>query len=350
MPRSSSLLVVAAFCLSVVLGFPGCESLARTQGRFPAMIVAGEGALKGKTSEPERGPLLLPGSLAEPNGTPLIRFGYRNPWTGKLVNAPVQKTDESQGKGARNHDPSSATSSQRGGGLFGLDEWDGEGLYIVIDVGPALRDPSLGSGSSTGANPSGSPGTYSYNQRLVAIAETLVIAADYNGETYWRHLAAFLKTYEASKAATTAATGAGAAAAFIAPPLSASLTGGALLVDAFVGEYTSGLEINNYAALREATSIYRKALRHQILKTAREASAEDGGLTEVLALAHEYAFSYSIQGTIAASQRQTAELKTFLDGQVSDWSDAFGGKSGDKGGAERTEGNGDPVATDGSAQ
>lgn len=349
MLRSNSLLVVAAFCLSVVLGFAGCESLARTQGRFPAMIVAGEGALEGKTSKPAQGPLMLPASCRAPNGTPLIRFGYRNPWTGKLVNAPVQRPGESQGKGAQNGDPSSATSAPRGGGLFGLDEWDGEGLYIVIDVGPALRDPSLGSGSSTSSSGAAKP-QYSYNQRLVAIAETLVIAADYNGETYWRHLAAFLKTYEASKAATTAATGAGAAAAFIAPPLSASLTGGALLVDAFVGEYTSGLEINNYAALREATSIYRKALRQQLLETAKTASAEAGGLAEVLALAHEYAFSYSIQGTIAASQRQTAELKTLLEGKGSAWSGAFRDKSGDKGGVERTEGNGNTAATDGPAQ
>jgi len=233
--------------------------------------------------------------------------------------------------------------------IFGLDEWDGEGLYIVVDVGPALRDPGLGTRSSPDQSGAANE-MYSYNDRLVAIAETLIIAADYNGETYWRHLTAFLKTYEASQAATTAATGAGAAAAFIAPPLSASLTGGALLVDAFVGEYTSGLEINNYAALREATSIYRKALRHQLLTTAREASAKEGGLAEVLALAHEYAFSYSIQGTIAASQRQTAELKNLLEGKTSDWSNTFGGKSGDKGGAERTKGNGDPVATGGSAQ
>jgi hypothetical protein len=263
-----------------------------------------------------------------------VRFGYRNPWSGKLVNAPTEANGGNQ------------NGKSGSSGLFGLDDWDGEGLYIVVDVGPALRDPWLGTTPTKGNVEQ----EQLFKTRLVAIAQTLIIAADYNGETYWRHLSAFLKTYEALQGATTAATGAGAAAAFVAPPLSASLTGGALIVDAFVGEFTSGLEINNYAALREATAIYRKALRHQLLKKAKETPAEEGGLAEVLALAHEYAFSYSIQGTIAASQQQTAELKALLEKRGSEWSEAFDPLPGDKDRQQRTEGAAKPAEIPGSAQ
>lgn len=342
MPRTNSLLVAAALCLSVVLGFPGCESLARSQGRFPAMIVSGEQALNGSnSSEPTTGPLLVTEGCPP---YPLLRFGYRNPWSGKLVNAPTKANGENQNGESGSSGSSSQSAASTGGGLFGLDDWDGEGLYIVVDVGAALRDPWLGTKSSKGKEGE------LFKTRLVAIAQTLIIAADYNGETYWRHLSAFLKTYEALQGATAAATGAGAAAAFVAPPLSASLTGGALIVDAFVGEFTSGLEINNYAALREATAIYRKALRHQLLKKAKETPAVEGGLAEVLSLAHEYAFSYSIQGTIAASQRQTAELKALLEKRGSEWSEAFGRSPGDKDGQQRTEGAAKPAEIPGSAQ
>jgi hypothetical protein len=266
------------------------------------MIVSGDRALsEGKSSQPKKGPLLVKEGC---DSYPLLRFGYRNPWSGKLVNAPTEANGGNQNGKSGSSNSSSQSAASLGSGLFGLDDWDGEGLYIVVDVGPALRDPWLGTLPTKGNVEQ----EQLFKTRLVAIAQTLIIAADYNGETYWRHLSAFLKTYEALQGATTAATGAGAAAAFVAPPLSASLTGGALIVDAFVGEFTSGLEINNYAALREATAIYRKALRHQLLKKAKETPAEEGGLAEVLALAHEYAFSYSIQGTIAASQQQTAEL------------------------------------------
>jgi hypothetical protein len=296
------------------------------------MIVSGERALsEGKSSAPERGPLLVKEGR---KSYPLLRFGYRNPWSGKLVNAPTEANGGNQ------------NGKSGSSGLFGLDDWDGEGLYIVVDVGPALRDPWLGTTPTKGNVEQ----EQLFKTRLVAIAQTLIIAADYNGETYWRHLSAFLKTYEALQGATTAATGAGAAAAFVAPPLSASLTGGALIVDAFVGEFTSGLEINNYAALREATAIYRKALRHQLLKKAKETPAEEGGLAEVLALAHEYAFSYSIQGTIAASQQQTAELKALLEKRGSEWSEAFDPLPGDKDRQQRTEGAAKPAEIPGSAQ
>lgn len=344
MPRTNSLLVAAALCLSVVLGFPGCESLARSQGRFPAMIVSGERALsEGKSSAPERGPLHVKEGR---DSYSLLRFGYRNPWSGKLVNAPTKANGGNQNGKSGSSDSSSQSAASTGGGLFGLDDWDGEGLYIVVDVGPALRDPWLGTMPTKGNVEQ----EQLFKTRLVAIAQTLIIAADYNGETYWRHLSAFLKTYEALQGATTAATGAGAAAAFVAPPLSASLTGGALIVDAFVGEFTSGLEINNYAALREATAIYRKALRHQLLKKAKETPAEEGGLAEVLSLAHEYAFSYSIQGTIAASQQQTAELKALLENRGSKWREAFVKEPGDKDGQQRTKGAAKPAEIPGSAQ
>jgi hypothetical protein len=296
------------------------------------MIVSGDRALsESKSSAPESGPLLV--TEASPEYS-LVRFGYRNPWSGKLVNAPTEANGGNQ------------NGKSGSSGLFGLDDWDGEGLYIVVDVGPALRDPWLGTTPTKGNVEQ----EQLFKTRLVAIAQTLIIAADYNGETYWRHLSAFLKTYEALQGATTAATGAGAAAAFVAPPLSASLTGGALIVDAFVGEFTSGLEINNYAALREATAIYRKALRHQLLKKAKETPAEEGGLAEVLALAHEYAFSYSIQGTIAASQQQTAELKALLEKRGSEWSEAFDPLPGDKDRQQRTEGAAKPAEIPGSAQ
>jgi hypothetical protein len=306
------------------------------------MIVSGDRALsESKSSKPKSGPLLV--TEASPS-YPLLRFGYRNPWSGKLVNAPTEANGGNQNGEPGSSDSPSQSAASLGSGLFGLDDWDGEGLYIVVDVGPALRDPWLGTTQTEGNV------DQLYKTRLVAIAQTLIIAADYNGETYWRHLSAFLKTYEALQGATMAATGAGAAAAFVAPPLSASLTGGALIVDAFVGEFTSGLEINNYAALREATAIYRKALRHQLLKKAKETPAEEGGLAEVLALAHEYAFSYSIQGTIAASQRQTAELKALLEGKKSEWSEAFVKEPGDKDGQQRTEGAAKPAEIPGSAQ
>jgi hypothetical protein len=87
-----------------------------------------------------------------------------------------------------------------------------------------------------------------------------------------------------------------------------------------------------------------------LLKKAKETPAEEGGLAEVLSLAHEYAFSYSIQGTIAASQQQTAELKALLENRGSKWSEAFDPLHGDKDRQQRTEGAAKPAEIPGSAQ
>ncbi|MBL9118412.1 MAG: hypothetical protein JNL80_00690 [Phycisphaerae bacterium] len=274
-------LVASAMVFAIIA--PGCDSLARSQGKFPVASAFGPTAIAayGEPSDPRL--YATPMDVRDGKPVPLVRIAYRSPWDGDVINTPDAKTG-----------------------------WSAESYYMVIDVTNAIKHPSFG--TSTPAE---------YRAKLALIAEMLLTAADWNGEVYWRHLTTFLETYDALDAAARAAFGASIAGAFISPVLGASLAGGALLVDTFVGEYTSNLNVDEYAALRDAASTYRQKLKGEILQSIEAARPGSTAFNTVLHKSYDYAFTYSIKGAIHAAQQQNAQLKNLLISGESSWKQYF---------------------------
>lgn len=285
-PRTSSsagrrLRGAGLLAAALLLPAAGCDTLARSQGKFPVAVALGSTALDAASSEPKDPRLkVVDGSQT----SWLVRVAYRSPWDGSLINRANGKQD-----------------------------WDEQSYYMVIDVTGLLLRSDLGAGTDGNA----------FRSRLSAVAELLLVAADWNGDVYWRHLTTFLETYKALDAAAQAAYGAAIAGAFISPVLAASLAGGGLAIDTFVGSYTSSLNIDEYAELRASVSTYREALRGEILREASAAEIGSGAVASVLQKCYDYAYSYSIKGAIHASQVQNTELTNLLVTGQSRWEQFF---------------------------
>lgn len=185
--------------------------------------------------------------------------------------------------------------------------------FMIIDISPLHQNMSLGAGSRSEV----------FQRRLAGIAELLLVAADHNGEIYWRLLVANLETLDLAESASDILIGGGIPSAFISPALGATLTGLGLLIDMFEESYIDGLDVNDYAALRESASLYRNALRLKIYKEIDSARPGQYAVQAVLALANDYAFTYSIKGSLYAVQKQNEQLRTQLEGGTPTWNKLF---------------------------
>lgn len=286
--KRSARLAATAASLTLIAALSGCDNLARSQGKFPVASTFGAGAI-----HPEGNPLneLLWVPALDKDGkvtsekTPLVRVAYRDPFSGRLKNP---------------------------AGLTEL-EYKRQSYYMVIDVTNVIRDPQLGSAGNNAQ----------YRQRLRLIAEMLVAAADWNGDVYWRHLTTFLETQKAARSASQAALGSSIAASFINPVLGASLAGGALTIDTFVEDYTSSLDVDDYAKLREAAALKRRSKRDELFEAVQSASGGTGSLDRVLQLSYDYAFTYSIKGALQAAGETKEQLEQFLITGESSWAAYF---------------------------
>lgn len=271
--------------VSVLLALTGCDTLARSQGKFIIAGAFGESVL-GKADFPTSGLLWYTPEMGENRQSqPLVKIGYRSPWTGKLVNK--------SGLG---------------------DNWDKQSYYMVLDVSAVVQNPRLGARAGD---------TQDYQNRLAALAELLLIAADWNGEVYWRHLTTFLDTNRSISAASRAALGGGIAATFVSPVVGASLSAAALVTETFITDYTASFNSEAYPALRKATATYRSLKRAEMFERIKRADAVDNQLHDVLQLAYDYAFSYSIRGSLDAVGQQERELNAMLRTGESPWRDIF---------------------------
>ncbi|MEO1007209.1 MAG: hypothetical protein AAFX79_01425 [Planctomycetota bacterium] len=227
--------------------------------------------------------------------SPLVRIGYREAGVrGALTEDFLNERDE--------------------GG-----DWSKREVYMVIDVYNLLRYPSLGVRSDAPPDDQ----TRDFRRKLRKIAALLLTAADWNGEVYWRRLVAFLEFYRSSNDAAGALVGAGIGTSFVSPPLGAAIAGSGLAIDTFVTGATDQLDVDEYAALRRASAVYRRKLAEQIDQEIDK--AEPGGLAVqlVLRLANEYAFSYSIKGSIDAVTQVGEQLENVLEGGESAWQKYF---------------------------
>lgn len=256
----------------------GCDTLARSQGKFGVAGALGTEAIgNGEVFAP----FGCKGTWAE-GDKPFIKIGYRDPFSGKLVDLGRQTSESRQS------------------------------YYMIIDMTNAIKNPRLGAADDE-----------DHRRRLQALADLLLIAADWNGEVYWRHLTTFLEAYDSARTSSRAALGAAIAGAFISPVLGASLAGGALVLDTFVTDYTGKIDVDVYAALRDATSVKRDVLRNQISQAIRKGEAKGDSLSDVLVLAYDYAFTYSIKGALHTVSEQKDQLKNLLITGDSPWKVAY---------------------------
>lgn len=263
----------------------GCDNLARSQGKFPIASSFGSEVLSDE-SVPLNPHLFVPRldkNGVEKEKVPLVRVAYRSPWDGKVINTTDAK------------------------------EWDKQSYYMVLDVTNLARDPSLQSITDP----------VERKKAYRAVAEMLVVAADWNGDVYWRHLSTFLETYQAANNSAKTLYGGAIAGAFISPVLAASLAGTALTVDTFVTDFTGRLDINDYADLRVASSIKRTALKEEMFSKLDNVAAGKETLNQVFHLAYDYAFTYSIKGALKAASKNAEELEAFLITGESKWSPWF---------------------------
>ncbi|MEQ8317922.1 MAG: hypothetical protein RIE77_01450 [Phycisphaerales bacterium] len=184
--------------------------------------------------------------------------------------------------------------------------------YMIIDVTNLYRDLSLGGATGT-----------EFEEKLKAIAELLLIAADHNGETYWRIMIGELETLDAFEGLSDGLIGGAIPGSFVSPIVGASLAGAGLLVDVYTDRYLDGFDANDYATIREAAATYRKAIRLRI--DAQTSGAEPGSraVQRVLELANEYAFTYSVKGTLYAVSKQNEQLESLLESGQSAWQPLF---------------------------
>lgn len=273
-----------AWCMS------GCDNLSRSLGAFAVTSRFNQSEL-GPDSYPLDADLYVPalnkvGAVECGKAIPLVRVAYRDPMNGKVVNSP-------------------------GEGKTGQQSY-----YMVIDVAALVRDPSLGVGD---------PGTDEdkkslYRKRLRAVAELLVTAADWNGGVYWRHFTTFMSYYAAGTASARALAGAGIAATFISPVVGASLAGAGLALDTGLRDLTENFDIHNYTAIRDAASLYRTAKRAEIWAIV-DADYSEHAVSDMLRLADDYAYTYSLKGAIQGTVQTNEELKQKLLTGKSAWDD-----------------------------
>lgn len=275
-----SVLVVVNL-VGAAAGLSGCDTLARSQGKYPVVSAFGGQAIDNSTA------FVFPDGKAalDASGQQLIKIGYRDPFTGKLADL---------GK--------NSTASQ-------------QSYYMIVDMTRAIENPRLGAGSDDEL----------YRQRLAALADLLFVAADWNGDVYWRHLTTFLETYDSANKAAQAALGAAIAGTFISPVLGASLAGAALATDTFVSDYTGQIDVESYAVLRSATSLTRAKLRSEATRKINEGDLSANALSDILVIAYDYAFTYSIRGALAAAEEQKVQLEQLLITGDSTWKPFFDG-------------------------
>ena len=197
--------------------------------------------------------------------------------------------------------------------------WSDHSAYMVIDVANASRIPHLGAYKELDSTQGTELDLVAYRRRLGKIAYMLIHAADQNGDVYWRNLTTFLEYIGSLESAAEAAQGAGIAATFISPVLGAALSGGGLAADAFVADLTDEFNVETYAELREAVATSRDVIRGKIHDAVEVAMPEKNGLESVLRLANDYAYSYSLKGTINLTKDEDEKLKDYLVTGDSSW-------------------------------
>ncbi len=267
-----------------IVGLSGCDNLARSRGQFQLVGSFGSDAI-GTEGYPLNQDLYVykvdekSEVVSTTEKVPLVKVGFRDPWFGELISMNDEKT------------------------------WSKQSSYMVVDVTNVLRDPTLGAGGDTAA----------FQRRLKALADLLLVAADANGEVYWRHLTTYLSVHNTVSRTGQVAVGAGSAASFISPVVGASIAGTGLLADTLSREWTEGINVESYAVIREATSLHRNVLRQMVLDAAGAAEPGKASVDLVLRRSYDYAFSYSIQGALAGVQAQKIELQTVLISGESAW-------------------------------
>lgn len=297
---------VVMFGILLSAGFlAGCDNLARSQGKFPIASSFGSEVLSDESvplnpklfvplrdKQGNTVPLLdkngKPVPLTDTSGNaiemiPLIRVAYRSPWDGKVVNS----------KNAQS--------------------WDKQSYYMVVDVTNLARDPSLRSIEDP----------VQRRAAIRAIADALVVAADWNGDVYWRHLTTFLEAYKAGNSAAQTLYGGAIAGSFISPVLGASLAGSALVIDTAVRDYTANLDVDDYAKLRTAASSKRKVLKETIFQEIDEMQVGKESTHRVFSLAYDYAFTYSIKGALSAVAETNEKMQEYLLTGKSSWTLPF---------------------------
>jgi hypothetical protein len=215
----------------------------------------------------------------------------------------------------RSHGPSLGADLP---GLKGPGEWSDHNVYVVVDVANAMRIPHLGAYNSKGEFD-----LDMYRRRLGKIGNLLIQAADRNGDVYWRNLSTFLEYVGAVESAAKAAQGAGIAAAFISPVLGAALAGSGVATDAFFDDVTDSFDVETYAQLRESASTKREIMAKRIHTAVASATPQKGGLESVIRGANDYAYSYSLKGTIYITKEEDDKLKDLLITGESSWSVYF---------------------------
>lgn len=226
---------------------------------------------------------------------PLIRIGY---W--RASSRPEVSLDYSSWR-RELVDPSKAN-------------WDLAELFMIIDVANLYRYASLG---IAGEEPK------AFKRRLSKIAELLLIAADHNGDIYWRNLVANLESVQLAENIANMFVGGGAGATFASPTVGVILTLTGLLIDITRDSYVDGLEVDEYASLRESASLYRQAIRGRMYEAIDNSKPGRYAVQSVLRYAQDYAFTYSIKGALYAVQRQNEELYNLLITGESAWKPFF---------------------------
>lgn len=184
--------------------------------------------------------------------------------------------------------------------------------YMIVDVSPLHRHTSLGTSDPA-----------VFQRRLGKIAELLLIAADHNGETYWRIMVGDLETFGALGDLSKALIGGGVPGAFISPVVGATLAGAGLLLEIYNDSFLDGLDVNDYAALRDAASVYRQAVRARMFAEIKNAQPGKHAVQSVLAHANDYAFTYTIKGSLHAVAKQNEEHQKLLETGESAWHPLF---------------------------
>lgn len=282
--RMVGMFCAAGLAAAGVTGLGGCDNLARSRGQFQLVGAFGDSAI-GAEGHPLNKDLFVPklddqGNETEPRTqVPLVKVGHRDPWTGKLLTLTPGST------------------------------WSKQSSYMVVDVTNVMRDPTLGSAGDSAK----------FRTRLMALADLLLVAADANGEVYWRHLTTYLAAHKTVSRTGQVAVGAGTAASFISPVLGASIAGTGLLADTLAREWTEDINVEAYAVIRKATSTHRDVLRQTVVDAAANAEPGKASVDLVLRRAYDYAFSYSIQGALASVEAQKIELDKVLISGESTW-------------------------------